>query len=204
MADFCSVADLEDWLQIAIAEDKTASAQRAIAEASASIRNYCHQAFDEAEDDEVTLDGTGTHKLLLPQLPVVEVAAVEVEDYNGDMDALDVDDYRLGQHGILYRLDAVWPAGIQNIQVTYSHGYETIPDDIQAICVRAAGRAYQAGLRADEAGGVPGIASTSLGDYAVSFGAEGGAGQEGILGASAAHLLLPSEKRTLDAYRVKP
>lgn len=199
MADFCSIEDVEEWLQIDIPEGKEGSASRAIAEASASIRNYCRQDFDEVEDDEATLDGTGTSKLLLPQLPVTEVTEVLVDD-----EALESDDYVLGQHGILHRVGARWPAGIQNVIVTYSHGYDEIPADVAAICARAAGRAYQAGLRAEESGGVPGIASTNLGDYGVSFASEGGAGQEGILGASAAHLLLPSEKRILDAYRVRP
>lgn len=196
MADFCSIADMADFLQIEIPEAKEASAARAITEATAVIVNYCRQALEQTEDDEVTLDGTGTSKLLLPELPATAVDSVVEDD-----DELDSDEFKLGQHGILHRVGAAWPRGVQNIVVTYTHGYETIPDDVASICVRAAARAYQAGLKTDDAEGVPGVASMGLGDYNVAFGAEGGGTMEGILGASAAMLLLPSERRVLNRYR---
>jgi hypothetical protein len=47
--------------------------------------------------------------------------------------------------------------------------------------------------------GVPGITATSLGDYSVSYGSEGSA--EGVMGASAAPMLLRSEKEMLDQYK---
>ena len=93
--------------------------------------------------------------------------------------------------------------GIQIIQIAYSHGYAVIPDDIVAVCVRAASRAYQAGLKSADGEGVPGIASKSLGDFSVSYQSEGGGGMgEGVMGASAARLLLLSEKDILDNYRI--
>jgi hypothetical protein len=81
----------------------------------------------------------------------------------------------------------------------YSHGYAVIPDDIISVATRIASRAYQAGLKAADMGAVPGISATTLGDYSVSF---GGGTAEGVLGASAAPLLLQSEKELLDKYRV--
>lgn len=197
MASFCAIADLVAWLQIDIPQAKQAAATRCIREASAMIQNYCRQTLAAVANDAATLDGNGTTRLALPQLPVTAIVSV-VEDG----EALDSDEYTLGQHGLLHRVNRVWPRGVQNIVVTYNHGYATTPDDIAAVCARAAGRAYQAGLRADEMGGIPGVASTSLGDYAVAFGGESGGGQEGILGASAAMLLLPSEKQALARYRV--
>jgi hypothetical protein len=112
------------------------------------------------------------------------------------------DDYRLGQHGILYRVGNVWPEGVQIVTVTYTHGYNTLPADVVGVCTRAAARAYQAGLRAAELEGVLGVTALTLGDYSVSFGAESGGGvSEGTLGASAARMLLLSEKDILNRYR---
>ena len=72
------------------------------------------------------------------------------------------------------------------------------------MATRAASRAYQAGLKAADAGGVPGIASKGLGDFNVAYQAEQGGGVgEGVMGASAARMLLLSEKDTLARYRVK-
>jgi hypothetical protein len=112
------------------------------------------------------------------------------------------DDYKLSQHGILRRVDNDWEIGTQIIQITYTHGYATIPDDVVGVCTRAASRAYQAGVAAAAVGAVSGVSSMQLGDYSVSLGtgAGGGAG-EGIMGASAARMLLLSEKDILNRYR---
>lgn len=196
---FCTLADLVELLQVEIAATKTAAAARAIAEATAVIQNYTRQTIELVEDDELTLDSVGGTRLVLPELPVVEVSAV-VED---DATLVAEDDYKLGQHGVLHRIGARWTAGIQIVTVTYSHGYATLPEDVVAICTRMAARSYQAGLRAELLAGVPGIASTSLGDYAVAFGTEQGSGGEGVLGVSAAPVLLRSEKEVLGRYRAR-
>jgi hypothetical protein len=200
MADFCTVGDIESFLQVTIHTDavKNASALRAIGEATEAIKNYCHQVIEQVANEVITLDCVGGTKIFLPELPVISVASV-VED--GELLVV-TDDYKLGQHGILHRVDDVWAAGIQIVTITYTHGYATIPDDVVGVCTRAAARAYQAGLAAAAVGAVSGVASMSLGDYSVSLGtgASGGAG-EGIMGASAARMLLLSEKDVLNRYR---
>lgn len=203
MANFAEVGDVANFLQLEISTDvQLAACHRALVGATAAIKNYTKQEIERVEDDEITLD-VQPHRtrLFLPELPVIEVSAV-VEDE----DELTVtDDWKLGQHGILHRAGGrCWAAGVQIVTVTYTHGYANIPDDIVDVCTRAAARVYQAGLKAAEAEGVPGVASKSLGDFSVSFAAEGGGGAgEGVLGASAARLLLMSEKEILDNYRVK-
>jgi len=200
MADFCTVSDVANLLQIEItAADKIASCARAITEATAAIRNYCHQYIELVTDDTITLDCAGGTRLFLPELPVVSVSAV-VEDDEG---LTEDDDYKLGQYGILHRVNRDWEAGIQIVTITYTHGYATLlPDDIVAVATRAAARAFQAGLKASETDGVPGISAKSLGDYSVSYASEAGGGVgEGVIGASGARMLLLSEKDILDRYR---
>jgi len=202
MANFCTVQDVENFLQITITgADKVASVVRAITEATEAIRNYCHQHIDEVVDDIVTLDCAGGTRVFLPELPVTQVAEV-IEDE----EALVVeDDYLLGQFGILHRVDQDWAMGIQIVTIVYTHGYDaydSLPDDIVAVCTRAASRAYQAGLKAAETAGVPGVSAMSLGDYSVSYASEAGGGVgEGLMGASGARMLLLSEKDILNRYR---
>ncbi|MCJ7529805.1 MAG: DUF4815 domain-containing protein [Anaerolineales bacterium] len=200
MADFAAVADIEAFLQLPITTPaQIASAQMALKDATAAIRNYCRQFLERVNSETVTLDSTGGSRMFLPELPVLSIFSV-VED--GETLVVD-DDYKLGQHGILHRIATTWTAGIQIITIDYTHGWQPIPDAIVAVCVRAASRAYQAGLKAADSAGVPGIASKSLGDFAVSFQSEAGGGTgEGVLGASAARLLLLSEKDILNAYRL--
>ena len=199
MADFCTKQDVENLLQIEISDkDKIASCARAIAEATEAIRNYCHQHIELVSDDEITLDCAGGTRLFLPELPVTEVTEV-IED--GEILTED-DDYKLGQYGILHRVNQDWAAGVQIITVTYPHGHATLPDDIVGVATRAAARVYQVGLRASDTEGVPGISAKSLGDYSVSYASEVGGGVgEGLMGVSGARMLLLSEKDILDRYR---
>lgn len=198
MADFCTVEDIEALLQVEITTaTQIASAEAAIAAATEAIRNYCHQHIELVEDDIVMLDVAEVTRtrVFLPELPVTEVTAV-VED--GETLVVD-DDYKLGRNGILHRMGTYWEAGIQILQVTYSHGYATLPDDVVAVATRAAARTYQAGLRSAESEGLPGIQATSLGDYSVTYQQDGAA--EGVLGVSGARMLLLSEKDVLARYR---
>lgn len=197
---FCTVADVENLLQIEIEADD-ASCLRAIEEATEAIKNYCHQEIEEVEDDEVTFDVPRFYlkKLFLPELPVTSVATV-VEDGDALTEG-DDEDYQLGNDGVLHRIDDYWEKGIRIVTVTYTHGYATIPDDIVAVCTRAAARAYQAGLRSAEAEGVPGVASRALGDFSVSYVSGGGGVGEGVMGVSGSRMLLLSEKDMLARYR---
>lgn len=201
MANFCAIEDVENLLQLQITEDEQiASCLRAIVEATEAIRNYCHQYIEWVEDDEYTFDvDPGCGRLFLPELPVTEVSDVTEDDES--LTEGREEDYLVGNFGIIYRMGQNWEPGVQIVTVTYSHGYETIPDDVRAVATRAAARAFQAGLKAEDSDGVPGVVSKSLGDYSVTFGSEAAA--EGVLGASAARMLLLSEKDMLNRYRYK-
>lgn len=199
---FCTITDIEEFLQIEIPSGKQVGAHRAIERVTEAIKNYCRQEIEQVEDDEITLDiRAGQRKIFLPELPVTEVSEV-MEDGETLTEGSD-EDYQLGQNGVLYRLDQNWTPGIQIVTVTYTHGYATIPDDVQEVAIRAAARRYQAGLRAEEVEGVPGVQATSLGDYSVTYGSEQSTGAgEAVLGASAAPILLRSEKEQLNRYRL--
>jgi len=195
---FCTAADVAGFLQITIAAD-SAPVLRAIREASAAIQNYCRQLIMEVTDDEYTFDVRPLwDRLFLPELPVGEVTEV-VE--NG-VTLVDGTDYKLGRDGILYRVGAYWYPGIQTVIVTYSHGYVTTPEDVLSVCTRAAARAYQAGLGAAALAGVAGVKGQTIGDYSVTYGGDSSA-SDNMLGASAAVILLPSEKGLLSHYRMK-
>lgn len=194
MAAFCTVDDLEAFLQVIIADDNV-SALAAIAAASAAIQNYCRQVLAEVEDDALTLTVPAYRRtVLLPEQPVTAVASV-VEDGT----TLTVGtDYQWARSGLLTRIGRPWASGWQGVVVTYTHGYATIPDDLKSVCIQAAARAYRAGLGSAVTAGVPGIQSEQAeGDYSVTF-----AAQTAGSGAFAPPVLAPSEKELLSRYRV--
>lgn len=199
MANFADLDDVREFLQLDITDaDQIASVNRALAEVTEAIKNYTHQTIEYVAGDEDSLDSNGSHRLILPEHPVVSVASVTEDDTALDED----DDYKLSRDGILYRQPNYkrWAIGPAIVTVTYTHGYQTIPEDLVGITARAAARAFQAGLKAAADGGVIGIASKSLGDYSVSYGSEQGGGVgDGMMGASAARFLLRSERDILDS-----
>jgi hypothetical protein len=200
---FATIEDIKKFLQVEITSDEAiASINRALDEATAAIKNYTNQVLELVQDETISLESPGGTRLTLPQLPVVDISAVE----DNGTDLVSGDDYVLGAGGILYRIPVwtKWSYGPQAVTITYSHGYATIPDDIVSVATRMAARAYQSGLRSGADNAVLGVSSKSLGDFSVSYGGEqsGGVG-EGLLGASAARIILLSEKDILNKYKVK-
>lgn len=200
MSSFCTIADLEAFLQVTIGTPNV-PATAAIAAASAAIQNACRQRIEQVVSDVLTLTVDDDRRtIILSEQPVTAVASI-VEDGT----TLTVgDDYRWTAAGVLARRGRCWSGKWHGVVVTYTHGYATIPDDLKGVCIRAAARSYQAGLRASASGGVPGIQSEQAeGDYAVTFSPESAApGGGSSLGASAAPILLPSEREILARYRM--
>ncbi len=118
-------------------EDATALA--ALDAATEIVRAYTGQYIEQVEDDELTLDGSGTNNLLLPQVPVTAVASVEV-----DGEALAATDYEWSANGYLRRIGANWPVNLRSIVATYTHGYATVPAVIVAVTATLAARLYEA------------------------------------------------------------
>jgi len=189
-------------LQVEISEpDQVASAERAIQEATNAIREYCRQWLHPVTDATVTFDVlTPRYNLLLPQLPVVAITSV----LENGVTLTAPDDYTVTQDGQLLRHGGGrWTRGAGAVVVSYSYGYATLPEIIGDIATRAACRVFQAGLRTAQTEAVPGVNAQTLGDFSVTFGAESYGGvSEGVMGVSAARMLLLSEKDMLNAYRL--
>lgn len=114
-------------------------------------RTVAEQPFTQTTGTAV-LDGTGTDAILLPNLPVSQAGTVLV---NGTA----VTDYTLNNNGVLFRGTAgvlprpVWPAGRQNVTVTYDYGYQQVPDDVRMVALSLASRLATQGQAVQEAVG---------------------------------------------------
>lgn len=183
---FISETDLRDFLEDdgVLTDDFTVIALDAACEA---VRTFTNQHINYVEDDEVTLDARGRHVLLLPELPVWEVTAVEV-----DGTALTSTEWLLSSSGLLYRQSSTgappvivdWPYGIANVTVTYSHGWsldepppsgvDRVPSDLRHAALKIAARLY------NEQGSTQGdIRSETIGDYSYTV-SEGSSSVGGI------------------------
>lgn len=180
-----SDVDLAAYLRLDLTDDDLGVI--AVDAACEVIRGYTGQVLNKVTDDEISLDGTGTDALLLPQLPVTSVTTVVEDDTELVVDT----DYVLGSGGVLYRLFSGiqasvsnWCMGRQNVDVTYTHGYDLagsgVPSDIRIVAVQIAARIYDTGQ----------VNRETIGSYNVEY-VQGGAG------------LTAYEKNVCDKYRVR-
>lgn len=144
-------------------DDELIAAQVALNAACAEIQRRTSQTFTVVEGDVITIDGTGTRILLLPELPIVAVNSVIIDKDLATEEI--VTDFRVDADGRLYlprRSTATpyrrcnhWPRGFANITIDYDHGYAAVPADLIDLAVRAAfaGVAYQPGLAGETIGG---------------------------------------------------
>lgn len=142
---FVTVVDLVDYLGRGELDDP---AMIIATDAACDIcRTIAEQSFN-AGTSTVTLDGTGTDALLLPEFPVTAAGTVTVAGGT-------ITDYVLGGNGILFRKASwtdvdytnacrtlTWPSGRQNIVVTYDHGYADadLPRDVRMVALAIASR----------------------------------------------------------------
>lgn len=114
----------------------------AVESACAIVRQQAEQVFTE-ETNTLTLDGTGTDAIVLPQLPVSDITSVSV-------DGTAVSDYVLRDDGVLIRTlensaaeapsYARWPEGRQNVEVRCTTGYATadFPLEVMEVALQLA------------------------------------------------------------------
>jgi hypothetical protein len=135
---FATLEDLQAFLQ---RNDLGPAAILDLGVATGIIRRDTGQTISLVGVDVVALNGRDRPSLFLPQIPVVEVASVVadgttlVEDTDFSIDP---------NTGILTRLPigAHWTVGKKNVVVTYTHGFDPIPEDIRGACCMIAAKLW--------------------------------------------------------------
>lgn len=162
MDPFITVEQLSAYMRQTLSEDDELVAL-ALDAACQVCRDVAEQDFELVDNDVIKMNGTGTNVLLLPQLPVTDVA--QILDHNGDV--VDTEDYAWTEDGELMKTSctSTWWEGIQNFEVTYSHGYEAVPTSIQLVACALADRIIDQGI----------VSQETIGGYVVLYGqSEGG------------------------------
>ncbi|MER5653436.1 hypothetical protein ABT076_10515 [Streptomyces sp. NPDC002131] len=128
---FATAAELAAATQASV---DPAAADLALASASAVIRRWTRQSISRVVDDVATLRVIDCGELVLPQRPVVSVSEVKVNSLILNDWVLSGD--RLLRTGGWHRLPGTttYPdPGL--VQVTYTHGWDGIPDEVRAVCL---------------------------------------------------------------------
>lgn len=152
---FATYSDLEVFLNTSFDSGQQAQASMLLAQASSAITAACdNQQIELVTDDEVVLKGNWSCELTLPQVPVVDVTAVDIDGTVLTEDAEWVWDSKR----TLYRgrrpnqtsigIQEPWPLNpylywggdSAQVTVTYSHGFATVPEAIVGVCLALAQR----------------------------------------------------------------
>ncbi|MGC5009752.1 hypothetical protein ACLQ2R_03200 [Streptosporangium sp. DT93] len=121
-----------------LAADEIARAQLLLQLAAGVIDTATGQSLTLASG-EVTLDGNGGHRLLLPRWPVVAITSVTVLDEHEEPTELEHGtDYRWTRYGRLRRVGGRWPHQEQSIIADVTAGWDPIPDDVVGMNLRLA------------------------------------------------------------------
>lgn len=119
-----------------------------INEASDMINDHCNRPLKSA-DYVHYLNGQGGDTLSLPYYPVTEVTEIKTIAYDGSEDALlsgsDTvsNTVVLDDSSLFLRKGYYFPRGRKNIKVSYSAGYEDIPNDVKKVCKEVAAMIYK-------------------------------------------------------------
>jgi hypothetical protein len=144
---------------ITLADEDLPKVDLQIKLAAAYVRRRTRQTITLVEDDELVVDGMGDSAIYLPERPVVDVSAVEVDGEVWDAG----DDYDWSeQRGKLVSLRGCFPVGYRNVAITYSHGFAVVPLEIQGLVYELARRAL------DNPAGQA-VRSETLGQYSVTY-----------------------------------
>lgn len=163
----------------------TSLAADLIKQASETVDLYCGRDFALHEDVAERYDGSGRRRLRLRGWPIVSVASVEV---GGTPLTQDLEYEIVPAPGILERIDGlVWPAGLRNVSVVYSHGYVSPPAAIVSVVedLVVGALTHAARNRATK-----GASSMSMDGYSVAYSE-----------LSRLMVLAPEQMQMLDRYR---
>lgn len=162
------VTDVQARMPRAMTTEETTRATTLLVDASARVRAHVRQTISQSQSTAII--PTNDNQIVLPERPVISVDAVARVNADGKsfmpysvwtFDGRDT--LMLGPPSAIINAPEVWTDMDwfwRNVtyQVTYTHGYTTIPDDIVGIVASMV-------MRVIMAPGSPGVQSETIGGY---------------------------------------
>lgn len=166
MAQFAQPEDLENRLGMDFNDDDHIRAASLLEMASGLVQDAACQRIELVEDDELSMPGTNSDRITLPERPVVSIASITID---GRELTEDTDWYLKGD--TIYRFTSRWVGDWcgrgfgwprQPIVITYTHGYaeHDVPSLVKTITLEAVQRVW------DNPGG---LIAERVGDTEVTF-----------------------------------
>lgn len=123
-----TLQELKDYLEIT-STDKDTLLQKLVDASSDFVKDYTGYEWVETEYRE-TIDGPGSNSVVLSQRPVQDLTSVKI-----DSTELTSDKYVVYENeAIVTRKYENFPQDLQNVEVQYTAGYTSVPEDIKQLC----------------------------------------------------------------------
>jgi uncharacterized phiE125 gp8 family phage protein len=157
-----TLAQIKEYLEVSNGNDD-ALLTRLIDVCSSSIEKWCSRVFGVASYV-ITVDGTGKSYVMVDPFPIISVTSVTVNEQAIPLSTgLTVGGYYFkAPYQIMLRGGRTFPRGSQNVVISYSAGYATLPADIVQACVKLVALRYRERDRL-------GISGKTVGGENVSF-----------------------------------
>lgn len=135
---------------------------RLVDHASSMIERACNRVFGQATYTE-TRNGNGRNFLVLNNRPVTAITALSIDGKAiAQSTGIHVAGWVLSEPWKVALRNLEFTAGIANVEITYTAGYDAIPNDINQACCLVASLAYKERDRM-------GIDSKSVGGETITF-----------------------------------
>ena len=129
-----------------------ADVNAALSWASSAVEAYCERDFSYVVNDVVTVDPFPVRRSAqLPNPPVISISKVEayMRDNTGSTSWQELTNYAWTTEGLLYDTSGLpgvsvaavptWPSLPKGLRVTYTHGFQTVPQPLVDVVIKAAG-----------------------------------------------------------------
>lgn len=163
---YATVAELQAYLHQTL---DTTAATLALQVTSELFAKRAHTRF-ESTSATYSQPGVNAYEIVLPFQPLIAVSAVRITKFNGTSysPATTVTDYAIIGPAVYRRLGfgnwSSFPPDL--VEIDYTHGYTTVPDDVKGAVLESAAAAY---MSPDVT-----VKSESIDDYSVSSAADSG------------------------------
>lgn len=129
MGDLTTLSNVKSYGGIETAEGD-ALLRRLITAASLAVENYCGRSILSAAYTAV-MDGNGAALLQLPQYPITAVSSLKIDNVTKVAEVSYADGgYKFSGRRIIFRDGTCFTRGLGNIEIAYTAGYSTVPEDI--------------------------------------------------------------------------
>jgi hypothetical protein len=148
VAQFATPDELATRLGVSFSEEEENRAGELLVLASGLIQREAKQLIERVEGDILIRRGTSADRVRLPERPVVSISAVTLdavpftEEIDWYLEGDELVRTSSAPSSTSFGLSGGWGDAGRILEITYTHGFDPIPDAVKAVCLEATVRVW--------------------------------------------------------------